>query len=62
MVHGTVARNSAKARRELGWEPQENFDSGIRKTVRWYLDNEWWWRPIREKKYAGERLGRGDEK
>lgn len=56
------AIDAEKLRRELGWEPQENFDSGIRKTVRWYLDNEWWWRPIREKKYAGERLGRGDEK
>lgn len=43
---------------ELGWEPRENFDSGIRKTVEWYLANEWWWKPIREKKYAGERLGK----
>ena len=43
----------------LGWKPEENFDSGIRKTVQWYLDNDWWWRPIREKKYAGERLGKG---
>jgi len=42
----------------LGWKPVENFDTGIRKTVQWYLDNEWWWRPIREKKYSGERLGR----
>ena len=33
------------------------FHSGIWKTVRWYLDNEWWWRPLREKVYAGERLG-----
>ncbi|HEY5203118.1 MAG TPA: dTDP-glucose 4,6-dehydratase, partial [Roseiarcus sp.] len=33
------------------------FDSGIEKTVRWYLDNEWWWRPLRDKVYAGERLG-----
>ena len=43
---------------ELGWRPQENFDSGIRKTVQWYLDNEWWWRPIHEGRYSGERLGR----
>ncbi|MGH6798426.1 MAG: dTDP-glucose 4,6-dehydratase, partial [Roseiarcus sp.] len=35
----------------------ETFESGIEKTVRWYLDNEWWWRPLREKVYAGERLG-----
>ena len=44
---------------ELGWRPQENFDTGIRKTVQWYLANEWWWRPIRDKRYSGERLGRG---
>jgi dTDP-glucose 4,6-dehydratase len=43
----------------LGWKPEENFDSGIRKTVEWYLANEWWWRPILETKYAGERLGKG---
>ena len=42
---------------ELGWKPLENFESGIRKTVRWYLDNAWWWQPIHEKRYAGERLG-----
>ena len=36
---------------------QENFESGLEKTVRWYLDNEAWWRPIREKRYSGERLG-----
>jgi len=41
---------------ELGWRAQEDFDSGIEKTVRWYLDNEWWWRPLRER-YDGERLG-----
>ena len=44
---------------ELGWRPEENFDTGIRRTVQWYLDNKWWWQPIREKKYAGERLGKG---
>ncbi len=42
---------------ELGWRPRENFSTGIRRTVQWYLDNEWWWRPIRERKYAGQRLG-----
>ncbi|MCK8787203.1 dTDP-glucose 4,6-dehydratase [Roseomonas sp. NAR14] len=42
---------------ELGWRAAETFESGIEKTVRWYLDNEWWWRPLREQKYAGERLG-----
>ncbi len=45
-------------RNELGWRPEENFDTGIRRTVQWYLDNAWWWQPIREKKYAGQRLGK----
>jgi dTDP-glucose 4,6-dehydratase len=52
------AIDPSKLMNELGWKPEENFDTGIRKTVQWYLDNEWWWRPIHEKKYAGQRLGR----
>jgi len=51
------AIDPSKLMNDLGWKPQENFESGIRKTVQWYLDNEWWWKPIHEKKYAGERLG-----
>jgi dTDP-glucose 4,6-dehydratase len=51
------AIDAAKLERELGWRAHETFESGIEKTVRWYLDNEWWWRPLREKVYAGERLG-----
>ena len=51
------AIDPAKIERELGWHAEESFESGLRKTVDWYLDNEWWWRPIREKKYAGDRLG-----
>ena len=51
------AINADKLRRDLGWRPEENFDTGIRRTVQWYLDNAWWWQPIREKKYSGERLG-----
>ena len=43
--------------RELGWEPRENFDSGLRKTVTWYLTNRWWWEPIWLQSYSGERLG-----
>jgi dTDP-glucose 4,6-dehydratase len=50
------AIDASKLENELGWRARENFDSGIRKTVQWYLDNEWWWRPLRER-YAGERLG-----
>ena len=53
------AINADKLRCGLGWEPKEDFDSGIRHTVEWYLNNDWWWRPIRERKYAGERLGKG---
>jgi dTDP-glucose 4,6-dehydratase len=51
------AIDATKLERELGWRARETFDSGIEKTVRWYLDNEWWWRPLRDKVYAGERLG-----
>ena len=53
------AIDPAKLMNELGWKPRENFETGIEKTVRWYLDNEWWWKPIHEKKYSGERLGTG---
>ena len=52
------AIDPSKLVNELGWKPRENFDSGIRKTVKWYLENEWWWRPIRENRYAGQRLGK----
>ena len=50
------AIDATKLENELGWKARENFDTGIEKTVQWYLDNEWWWRPLRER-YAGERLG-----
>jgi len=56
------AIDASKLKTELGWRPSENFDSGIRKTVEWYLKNEWWWKPIRERKYAGQRLGSGASK
>jgi dTDP-glucose 4,6-dehydratase len=52
------AIDATKLEKELGWRARESFDTGIRKTVQWYLDNEWWWGPIRSGKYAGERLGR----
>jgi dTDP-glucose 4,6-dehydratase len=52
------AMDAAKLRRDLGWVPQENFDTGLRKTVRWYLDNRWWWEPIwYDGRYDGARLG-----
>lgn len=51
------AIDATKLQTELGWAPRENFDTGIEKTVRWYLENEWWWRPLREGVYSGDRLG-----
>ena len=51
------AIDASKARRELGWSPQESFESGLERTVRWYLENRAWWQPIRERVYGGERLG-----
>ena len=50
------AIDATKLETELGWRAQENFDTGIQKSVQWYLDNDWWWRPLRDR-YAGERLG-----
>lgn len=51
------AIDATKLETELGWKAQESFESGIRETVQWYLENEWWWGPIRSETYAGERLG-----
>ncbi len=51
------AIDATKLRVSLGWKPDESFETGIVKTVRWYLENEWWWRPLRAERYAGERLG-----
>jgi len=50
------AMDTSKLQDELGWRPTEDFETGIRKTVEWYFDNEWWWRPLRER-YQGQRLG-----
>lgn len=51
------AIDCSKIERELGWQPEETFESGLRKTVQWYLDNEDWWQTIRSGAYRGERLG-----
>jgi dTDP-glucose 4,6-dehydratase len=51
------AIDATKLESELGWRAQETFETGIEKTVRWYLDHAEWWRPLRNKVYAGERLG-----
>ncbi|MBL8587414.1 MAG: dTDP-glucose 4,6-dehydratase [Methylobacteriaceae bacterium] len=51
------AIDATKIGRELGWRPLETFDSGLARTVRWYLDNRGWWEAILKQRYAGERLG-----
>jgi dTDP-glucose 4,6-dehydratase len=53
------AIDCSKIERELGWRAAESFDTGLRKTVRWYLDNPDWWGAIRSGAYRGERLGLG---
>jgi dTDP-glucose 4,6-dehydratase len=53
------AMDDGKLRRELSWRPSESLETGLRKTVRWYLENRAWWEPIRTGRYRGERLGRG---
>lgn len=50
------AIDAARLETELGWKAEETFDSGIDKTVKWYLENDWWWAPLR-KGYDGSRLG-----
>ncbi|KQQ88167.1 dTDP-glucose 4,6-dehydratase [Aureimonas sp. Leaf324] len=51
------AIDASRIEGELGWRAQETFETGLEKTIRWYLDHPDWWRPIREKRYAGQRLG-----
>ncbi|HBQ7916216.1 TPA: dTDP-glucose 4,6-dehydratase [Klebsiella aerogenes] len=51
------AIDAAKIQRDLGWGPEETFESGIEKTVHWYLNNQTWWQRVLDGSYAGERLG-----
>ncbi|WP_240207210.1 dTDP-glucose 4,6-dehydratase [Vibrio sp. CyArs1] len=51
------AIDASKIERELGWTPEETFESGIRKTVEWYLNNRKWWTRVLDGSYSGERLG-----
>ncbi|GMM69671.1 dTDP-glucose 4,6-dehydratase [Alteromonas sp. MTD1] len=51
------AIDASKIEKELGWKPAETFESGIRKTVQWYLSNEKWWSRVLNGAYKGERLG-----
>ncbi|GHA88726.1 dTDP-glucose 4,6-dehydratase [Modicisalibacter luteus] len=55
------AIDAGKIQRELGWVPQETFDSGIRKTVLWYLENQEWCRRVQDGSYQRERLGMANE-
>lgn len=54
------AIDAAKIQRDLGWVPEETFESGIEKTVHWYLNNTTWWQRVLDGSYAGERLGLND--
>jgi dTDP-glucose 4,6-dehydratase len=51
------AIDASKIKRDLGWTPAETFESGLRKTVAWYLENRPWWERVRSGGYQGERLG-----
>lgn len=51
------AIDAEKIERELGWKPEETFESGIRTTVQWYLDNKHWWSRVLDGSYSLERLG-----
>jgi dTDP-glucose 4,6-dehydratase len=51
------AIDASKLEHELGWKPEENFERGIEKTIKWYLHNEEWWKAILSGSYQGERLG-----
>jgi dTDP-glucose 4,6-dehydratase len=51
------AIDASKIESELGWTPDETFETGLRNTVKWYLTNESWWRAVRDGTYRGDRLG-----
>ena len=53
------AIDASKIERELGWTPKESFETGIRKTVEWYLSNKYWWSRVLDGSYSMERLGQG---
>ena len=52
------AIDPSRIRKELGWRPSVTVEEGLRRTVRWYLDNEAWWRPLLNRQGVGERLGK----
>ena len=51
------AIDPSKIERELGWRAAHEFEPGLAETIDWFIANDWWWRPIREGTYRGERLG-----
>ncbi|MFL1455767.1 dTDP-glucose 4,6-dehydratase [Marinobacter sp. GN3S48] len=51
------AIDASKIERELGWTPRETFETGLRKTVLWYIENKIWWKRVQDGSYQGERLG-----
>jgi dTDP-glucose 4,6-dehydratase len=53
------AIDPSRIRDELGWRPSVTVEEGLRRTVRWYFDNEAWWRPLLDRRGVGERLGTG---
>jgi dTDP-glucose 4,6-dehydratase len=55
------AMDPGRSEAALGWRARLGFEEGLEGTLRWYLDNEAWWGPIRARTYAGERLGRAAE-
>ena len=56
------AIDARKIRRELGWEPQVTFETGLRRTIEWFLGNQTWWQPLRAAVYDGQRLGLGADR
>lgn len=55
------AIDASKIEHELGWTPQETFETGLRKTVQWYLDNQDWWQHVLDGSYQAQRLGQGSD-
>jgi dTDP-glucose 4,6-dehydratase len=51
------AIDASHARNQLGWKPLESFETGLERTVSWYLKHKEWWEPLRQSVYGGERLG-----
>jgi dTDP-glucose 4,6-dehydratase len=51
------AMDATKISHDLGWTPRYSFETGLRQTVQWYLENRSWWERVRSRLYRGERLG-----